>query len=80
MRACRGWLLGRRCRSCGKRGIRACGVGRSERAVFPDGGLFQWKSWTPCANAQAIVSVNDADVDLDSVRGLTSATFARTVS
>ena len=80
MRACKHWLWGRRCRSCGVRRFRACGVGRSERAVFPDGGLFQWTSWTPCAATQALVSINDDDVDIDSVRGLSSSTYARTVS
>jgi hypothetical protein len=42
------WLLGRRCRTCGVRGFRPCGVRASEK-VWVGGGYFWWKKFSPCS-------------------------------
>lgn len=42
------WLLGRKCRNCGNRGIRPCGD-RASETVWINGGYFAWRKFNPCS-------------------------------
>lgn len=43
------WRLGRKCSTCGRRSLRACGARARGTEWFGAGGYYRWSKWSPCS-------------------------------